>query len=71
MVELKCTPASEARVFSDVWLACEDAFARLGSIACPVTVACGSERALGGSFVAPEAEAPRIAAHLPNGRFEK
>lgn len=70
-MELKCAPASEARVYTDVWVACGDAFAGLPSIACPVTVAAGSEAALGGKFLAPEPEAPRVAAHLPNGRFEK
>ena len=70
-VELKCAPSSEARVFADVNAVCGGAFERLGDVSCPVTVACGSNRALGGNFGAPEPEAPRIVAHLPKGRLEK
>ena len=58
-------------MYTDVWVACGPAFAGLAGITCPVAVAAGSEAALGGQFLAPEPEAPRIAAHLPNGRFEK
>ena len=58
-------------MFADVDAACEGAFKRLGEVYCPVTVACGSNRALGGNFGAPEPEAPRIVAHLPKGRLEK
>ncbi|HEX8803512.1 MAG TPA: alpha/beta hydrolase [Acidimicrobiales bacterium] len=60
-VELKCAPEVEARVFEggrDT-----GAFARLGEVRCPVTVAAGRE---GG----PAALAPVVAAALSRGRLE-
>lgn len=69
-MELKCTPEVEARVFLDVWGIAQRTFALLCEVTCPVTVTAGTET-MNGVIMAPELEAPRIAAQLPNGRFEQ
>jgi pimeloyl-ACP methyl ester carboxylesterase len=61
-VELKCRPETEARVFEGGFGS--GAFARLGEVACPVTVAIGGN---GG----PAAWGAEIAAALPRGRLEE
>ncbi len=68
--ELKCTPEVEARVFRDTWGVAQRTFGRLGRLTCPVAVAAGTET-MPGVIMAPELEAPRIAAQIPNGRFEQ
>ena len=66
-VQLKCTPECEARVFRDTYEISMEAFKSLKRLACPVTVAAGTEK-----LTAPiEAEAPFAAAQVPRGRFEK
>ncbi|HET6949075.1 MAG TPA: alpha/beta hydrolase [Acidimicrobiales bacterium] len=63
MVALKCTPEVEARVFEGGLG--QQAFARLGEVRCPVTVA------VGGEDVGPALLGPPVAAALPRGRLER
>lgn len=66
--ELTCSPSCEASLFKDYMRVSAAAFARLGSISCPITIASGSNSAF---FGAVEPEAPRIAAHLQQGHLDK
>lgn len=61
-VDLKCTPETEARVFEGGFGS--DAFAHLGEVGCPVTVAMGSEAVGPARFGPPAVDA------LPRGRLE-
>lgn len=62
-VRLKCRPEVEANVYETA--TGHDAFSRLGEVACPVTVACGSD-----SDACPPGMAAAHAARLPVGRSE-
>ena len=54
-------------MFRDTYRRSVEAFRGLNRLACPVTVAAGTEEVT----AAIEAEAPLIAAQHPEGRFEK
>jgi pimeloyl-ACP methyl ester carboxylesterase len=62
-VRLKCAPEDEAEVY--LMGAQHGAFAHLGAVSCPVTVARGGDTASG-----PAAFADAVAAALPDGRLE-
>lgn len=57
-------------MFLDTWGVAQRTFGRLGQVTCPVVVAAGTET-MPGVIMAPELEAPRIAAQIPSGRFEQ
>jgi hypothetical protein len=57
-------------VFLDTWGVAQRTFGRLGQVTCPVVVAAGTET-MPGVIMAPELEAPRIAAQIASGRFEQ
>lgn len=66
-MRLKCSPECEARVFRDTYKISTEAFRGLNRLACPVTIAAGTEEVIS----AIEAEAPLISAQPRGGRFEK
>ena len=55
-MRLRCRPETEARIAE--MATAHDCFARLGAIACPVTIACGADTDAYGPAVLPAQAAP-------------